>query len=146
MPHPDRSSEEDPAERLSRHGLRVTRQRVATLRLLEQMVGHPTANEIHDRLRRRHPKLSLKTVYEILGALVEAGLAARVGDAGGAARFELRSERHYHASCRSCGRLFDIPASADSQIRRHAALPERFQVEHVEVTIRGLCMRCRDQD
>lgn len=145
MPHPDRSSKEDPAERLSRHGLRVTRQRVATLRLLEQMVGHPTANEIHDRLRRRHPKLSLKTVYEILGALLEAGLATRVGDAGGAARFELRSEPHHHASCRSCGRLFDIPASAGSLIRGRAALPEGFHVEHVEVTIRGLCMRCRDQ-
>jgi Fe2+ or Zn2+ uptake regulation protein len=123
MPHPDRSSEEDLAERLSRHGLRITRQRVATLRLLEQMVGHPTANEIHDRLLRRHPNVSLKTVYDILGALVEAGLAARVGDAGGAARFELRSRPSRELW--GCGRLFDIPASADarSQTRRVA---ERF--------------------
>jgi Fe2+ or Zn2+ uptake regulation protein len=141
---PERISDEDLSERLSRHGLRVTRQRVATLRALEQMVGHPTANDIHDRLLRRHPNLSLKTVYEILGALVQAGLASRIGDAGGAARFEPRAAPHYHASCRICGRLYDMPASADSQIRGRAALPEGFRVEQVEVTIRGLCMRCRD--
>ncbi len=145
MAHPNRRSEDDLAERLARHGLRITRQRIATLRLLESIGGHSTAVEIHDRLLRRHPNVSQKTVYEILGALVEAGLASRVGDAGGAARFEARSDPHYHASCRICGRMYDLPASADSQIRGRAALPEGFRVEHIEVTIRGLCMRCRDE-
>lgn len=140
---PDRSSDADLAERLARHGLRVTRQRVATLRAVESIGGHPTATEIHGRLLRRHPNLSLKTVYEILAVLVEAGLATRVGDAGGAARFEVRAEPHHHASCRICGRLFDVPARADSQIRRRAALPMGFQIEQVEVTIRGICAGCR---
>lgn len=141
---PDRSSDVDLSERLARHGLRVTRQRVATLRAIESIGVHPTATEIHTRLLRRHPNLSLKTVYEILGVLVEAGLATRVGDASGAARFEARSEPHHHASCRVCGRMFDVPASGDSQIRRRVALPTGFQIEQVELTIRGVCMGCRD--
>ena len=138
-----RNSDEDLAEELSRRGLRVTRQRTATLRLLRRLPGHPTAVEIHERLLREHPNVSQKTVYEILAAFEAVGVASRVGEAGGPSRFEARPDPHYHASCRICGRLYDLPANADSQIRGRAELPEGFRVERVDVTIRGLCRRCR---
>jgi Fe2+ or Zn2+ uptake regulation protein len=47
--------------------------------------------------------------------------------------------------CRVCGRLYDVPARADSQIRGRSGLPEGFRVEKVDVTIRGVCLRCRDE-
>ena len=77
--------------------------------------------------------------------LVQAGLASRVTAVGEPYRYEARPETHYHATCRICGRLFDVPASADPQIRGHASLPEGFQVEKIDVTIRGVCLRCRDE-
>lgn len=140
-----RTADERIAEELSRHALRATRQRVAALRLLRRLTSHPTAAELHDRLVSDHENLSQKTVYEILDALVKAGLAARVTSIGEPYRYEARAEPHYHATCRVCGRLNDIPASADSQIRGRAALPEGFRVEKIDVTIRGVCLRCRDE-
>jgi Fe2+ or Zn2+ uptake regulation protein len=142
---PDRSADERIAEELSRRGLRATRQRVAALRLLRRLKGHPTAAELHGRLLPGNDSLSQKTVYEILDALVAAGLASRVTAGGEPYRYEARSEPHYHATCRVCGRLYDIPARADSQIRGRADLPEGFRVERIEVTIRGVCLRCRDE-
>jgi Fur family transcriptional regulator, peroxide stress response regulator len=139
------SAAERLAEELARHGLRATRQRVATLRLLRHQRGHPTAVRVHHALVRQHPNLSQKTVYEILDALVTAGLASRVSEGGEPQRYEARLEPHYHARCRVCGRLFDLPASADSQIRGRSSLPEGFHVEKIQVTIHGLCLRCRDQ-
>jgi len=133
------------AEELSRHGLRATRQRVAALRLLRLLRGHPTAADLHRRLLSGHANLSQKTVYEILDALVTAGLASRVMAGGEPYRYEARPEPHYHASCRVCGRLVDLPASADAQIRGRTQLPEGFRVEKIEVLIRGLCQRCRDE-
>jgi Fe2+ or Zn2+ uptake regulation protein len=133
------------AEQLARVGLRATRQRVAVLRLLMEQPGHPSALDLHRRLVRRHPNLSQKTVYEILDSLVGAGLAARVAHGGEPARHELRRERHYHARCRSCGRLEDVPASVDQAIRERAAVPRGFRVEEVHVTLEGRCARCRRQ-
>jgi Fur family peroxide stress response transcriptional regulator len=142
---PNRKLEEKLAEELSRHGLRATPQRIAALRLLRVLPGHPTAAELHQRLLRAHPSLSHKTVYDVVDALVGVGLAARVASGGEPYRYEGRSEPHHHASCRVCGRLYDLPPSSDSQIRGRARLPEGFRVEKIEVTIRGVCLRCRDE-
>ena len=142
---PQRTADERIAEELSRRGLRATRQRIAALRLLRRMKTHPTSAELHARLRSDHESLSQKTVYEILDVLVQAGLAARVTAVGEPYRYEARPEPHYHATCRICGRLFDLPASADSQIRGRASLPEGFRVEKIDVTLRGVCLRCRDE-
>lgn len=143
MAHP--TADERIAEELSAHGLRATRQRVAALRLLRRLKSHPTAAELHAWLLGEHENLSQKTVYEILDALVQVGLASRVTAVGEPYRYEARPERHYHATCRVCGRLYDVAASADSQIRGRARLPEGFRVEQIDVTIRGVCLRCRDE-
>lgn len=132
----------EPSELLARHGLRATRQRVSVLGLLLAQRGHPTAVELHERLRRAHPNLSQKTVYEILDALVAVGLVSRVAHAGGATRFEALRERHDHAHCRGCGLLYDVPAGPEAAIRRRARLPRGFRIEQIHVTIEGLCPGC----
>ena len=142
---PRSTADDTIAEELTRHGLRATRQRIAALRLLRRLKSHPTSAELHGRLRAEHENLSQKTVYEILDALVQAGLASRVTAVGEPYRYEARPEPHYHATCRVCRRLYDLPASADSQIRGRADLPEGFRVETIDVTLRGVCLRCRDE-
>lgn len=139
----NRHTPAEPAHELARRGLRATRQRVAVLALLRERREHWTAGQLHRRLRRRFPQLSQKTVYEVLDALVEAGLAVRVGHDGEAARYEARLDRHHHAHCRSCGRLFDVPARGDAALRGRAAVPDGFAVEDVHVTFEGRCARCR---
>ena len=143
MAHP--TADERIAEELSRHGLRATRQRVAALRLLRRLRGHPTVLDLHQRLLADQGHLSQKTVYDILDALVQRGLVSRVTAVGEPYRYEARPDPHYHATCRVCGRLVDVPASANSQIRGRAELPEGFRVERIEVTIRGVCLRCKEE-
>jgi Fur family transcriptional regulator, peroxide stress response regulator len=132
------------AEELSSRGLRTTRQRLALLRLLRAAESHPTAFDLHKALRREQRRVSKKTVYEILNAFVREGLAACVTEGGEPFRYESTTAPHYHARCRICQRIFDIPARANSQIRGLAAPPEGFHVESIGVTLRGVCMRCRD--
>ena len=134
------------AEELATHGLRATRQRVALLRLLRAKDGHHTAAELHRALHRVQRNVSRKTVYEILASFVQAGLAACVTDSSEpSAQYEARTAPHYHARCRLCGRLFDLPAVLDAQIRGHARVPEGFDVEGIAVTLRGVCLRCREE-
>jgi Fe2+ or Zn2+ uptake regulation protein len=133
------------AEELASRGLRATRQRVGVLRLLRGLPTHPTALEVHRELCKQQPRVSQKTVYEILDALVAARLATRVSEGGEASRYEAGSAPHYHARCRVCGRLFDLPARADGHVRGRTPLPEGFAVETVRVTLEGRCLRCQNE-
>jgi Fe2+ or Zn2+ uptake regulation protein len=134
------------AEELASHGLRATRQRVALLRILRARTGHHSAAELHRALSRVQRNVSRKTVYEILSSFVDARLASCVTDSGEtSAQFEAETAPHYHARCRICGHLFDMPAGFDAQIRGHSRVPEGFVVESVTVTLRGVCLRCRDE-
>lgn len=136
-------SAERTAAELAAHGLRATRQRVEILRILRRRSVHPTATEIHRAARAAVPRVSLKTVYQALDALVSAGLASRISEGGEPARYEAGIHPHYHTRCRVCGRLDDVPASCDGPIRRRTPLPRGFEIERIAVTLLGTCSRCR---
>lgn len=141
----DRSpAEERVAAELAAQGLRATQQRVAVIRQLRKLRQHPTATEIHRAVRRELPRISLKTVYEVLDSLVANGLASCVAEGGEPFQYESNAEPHYHARCRVCGKLYDLPGRSDGHIRSHASLPEGFAVERISVTISGRCRRCKD--
>jgi len=133
------------ANTLSASGLRATRQRLAVLSLLRRSHTHPTVLELHRLLCREYPNVSRKTVYDILDSFVREGLAACVTDGGEPYRYEARTAPHYHARCRICGHLYDLAARADGPIRGLTDVPEGFRVEAINVTLRGVCLRCRDE-
>ena len=138
------SHEAGPATELAAHGLRATRQRLAVLEVLRRSRSHPTASDVFRQLRREQPSISLKTVYDALDVLVNAGLAACVTDAGAPYRYEANAAPHYHAHCRVCGSLADLPAKADGHIRGRTPLPEGFEVDEIRVTLLGRFPRCRE--
>ena len=137
-----RASKSDAAAEFASRGLRATRQRIAVLAMLRADHGHPTATQVYRRVVAHHPNVSQKTVYQVLDALVGVGLARCVTEGGGAARYEGRPQRHDHAYCLACRRLFDIPAKADETIRNRAEIPKGFRIDGVQVTLEGRCARC----
>ena len=139
------SKSERIALELAAHGLRATRQRVALLQLLRRTRTHATAAELHKSLLAELPQVSLKTVYEVLDSLMHADLASCVTDGGEPYRYEALTAPHYHARCRSCGRLYDLAARSDAHIRGRTDTPEGFEVERISVTLVGRCRRCRDE-
>ena len=134
---------DDPREKLAAHGLRITRQRVALVELLQRSTDHPTAIDLHRQILLRFPRTSRKTVYQALSSLVDAGLASCLTEAGEPFRYEANADGHYPGRCRSCGRIYDLPAKADGPIRGLTPVPEGFRVESVHVTLLGVCQRCR---
>ena len=123
-------------------GLKLTPQRLAVLECLLGDETHPTAQELHARLRRRYPTMSVATVYNTLSALDAIGYCRRI-ELGGSSRFDPNVELHDHALCESCGAMRDIASSGPAQVRpeRLRALPG-FQVSRVERIYRGLCAKC----
>jgi Fe2+ or Zn2+ uptake regulation protein len=126
-------------DRLATSGLRLTAQRQQVLTVLLERRDHPTAEEVFIRAKRGMPEISMATVYNCLEALVRCGLLRQVNLDGGAARYCPNMAEHSHFRCEVCGQVYDIELAA-AALKPH--LPRGFQVNHSEVSLRGLCAHC----
>ena len=123
-------------------GQRATRQRRAVYGALATHADHPTAEELHQEVRRRLPGLSLATVYKNLEVLVRAGAAGRILRADGVWRYDARVDEHDHRRCLGCGRVEDL-----DRRRRPGRLfdvpGDRFRVTGYRLEILGYCGACQ---
>ncbi len=78
---------------------RMTRQRQVILEELRHMNTHPGADEIHEVVRRRLPRISLGTVYRNLDILCELGEIQKLEFGGTLKRFDGDPGAHYHIRC-----------------------------------------------
>jgi Fe2+ or Zn2+ uptake regulation protein len=121
---------------LEQAGWRFTRQRAAVYTYLAAAECHPTAEQVFTAVRHEMPHISLATVYKALEALVDAGLAARIAHEAGAARYDARSESHYHLRCERTGEVRDLPLAYDPHLIEKIApeLVEALRREGFEIT------------
>ncbi len=110
------AAECDIREALDQAGWRFTRQRAAVYEYLQSVESHPTAEDIYAAVRHDNPKISLATVYKALEALVDSGLASKLSSADGPARYDCRSDSHYHVRCLKTGRIRDLDTPYDPNL------------------------------
>ena len=123
-------------------GLRVTRPRLATLAALRDH-PHVDTHTVIDLVRAELPTASQQTIYDVLQALTDAGLARRIQPAGTTARYELRvGDNHHHAVCRSCGAIVDVECAVGHAPCLTASDDHGFVVDEAEVVYWGTCSDC----
>jgi Fe2+ or Zn2+ uptake regulation protein len=123
----------------------MTEQRRLILETLKSVKGHPTAEELHQLVRRRSPGVHLSTVYRTMRWLEEEGMVNSLW-----LEEDRRQERfdtsfttdHHHFVCTSCKQVveFDSP-----ELARIQALYEQEQgvnVENASLVFYGLCRQC----
>lgn len=93
---------------LAARGYHLTSQRAAVFEYLSRVRHHPTAEEIFLQITGELPRISLATVCKNLEKLVECGVASKLIYGDAAARYDIRTDRHYHTRCRRCGRIWDL--------------------------------------
>jgi Fur family peroxide stress response transcriptional regulator len=123
---------------------KLTPQRDAVLQVILAREDHPTANEIFEAARQRLPTISYATVYNSLRYLKEAGLVHEIKFGDSASRYDRETDRHDHAICNSCGKLVDFDLPQTAELMQAAARKSRFKPESVHLTLRGLCVDCRE--
>lgn len=101
---------------LEQAGCRFTGQRAAVYSYLEGVDSHPTAEQVYQGVRGKLPRISLATVYKALEALVEANLANKLTNGDGSARYDCRSDEHYHVRDVQTGEVRDLPARFDPNL------------------------------
>jgi Fe2+ or Zn2+ uptake regulation protein len=123
-------------------GLAATHQRAAIYQALMQTPGHPSPEEIYDRVHKKVPAMSLATVYKTLHAFLEAGIVHEISLHRGSLRVDPNPDPHHHLVCTECRSIFDVELDAVTPVKFTAALPAGFQVQRCAVEIQGICQRC----
>lgn len=123
-------------------GYKLTQQRLEIYKALAAREDHPSAEEIHKRLRKRLPTLSLDTVYRTLWTFRDLGIIATLNPHQGVARFDANHSHHHHFVCERCGAVQDYDNHEFNAIPLPADLGNMGEAKSLHVEIRGLCRKC----
>ena len=135
----------DLSDELRTRGYRVTRPRRAVWDVLQAADGHLTVEQVTARIGDSGVEVDLASVYRTLSLFEELGLAraSRLGDSE-AGRWELmHPDEHFHLLCEVCGEVDHHMGSLVARIRDHLDTGHGFEVRGVELTVTGVCSRCR---
>lgn len=126
------------------NGKRYSRQRELIYQAVCDTTEHPTAEMVYQWLKPDNPALSLGTVYRNLNVLSEDGRLVRMPFP--VERYDARSDRHSHFKCAKCGKVCDVELNELPMPSAEALSSLPHRVDHVEVTLYGVCADCRQSD
>lgn len=112
---------------------RLTKKREAILDVLKKQKKALSAAEVHALV----PNVDLATVYRNLEYFTNEKVIKKLQLGSQEARFEFQHEPHHHAVCTECERVIHFTAP-DEKIKKLLGIAD-FQVDELEVTVRGIC-------
>ncbi|HET6630769.1 MAG TPA: Fur family transcriptional regulator [Woeseiaceae bacterium] len=133
-------SQPDILDRLKRHGVQATPQRLEVAAVLLECPQHLSAEQILERLRAAGSRVSKATVYNTLKLFGERGLVRELTVDPDRKYYDSTTHAHHHFYNVGTGVLSDIPAD-QVRIMNLPPLPAGTEQESVEVLI-----RVRDKD
>ncbi|MEM2106464.1 MAG: transcriptional repressor [Candidatus Bathyarchaeia archaeon] len=94
-------------DKFHKKGYKVTPQRLVICEFILSTKDHPTADQIHQELKKKYPTMSLATVYQTLHILSEIGLLQELGLTYTTSRYDPDTSPHIHIICKKCGKIQD---------------------------------------
>lgn len=103
-------------------GLRITEPRRVIARVLSEAEDHPDVEQLHRRVTRIDPTVSMATVYRTVRLLEEAGVLERHEFGDGRSRYELAPEAHHdHLINIETGEVIEFVDPEIEQLQRQIA-------------------------
>lgn len=132
-------------EHVSRNNLKSSTRRELILETLAEVGRHVTAEELHQEVRQRDPRIGAATIYRTLRVLQDGGIVAERHFEGGATRFELVGEHHDHLICTACGKIVEFEDEAIELEQQRVAARYGFELRSHRHELYGVCVDCREK-
>jgi Fur family peroxide stress response transcriptional regulator len=136
---------ENTKAKLSEKGLKVTPQRMAILEAIHHLKNHPTAENIIEFIRQKHPNIATGTVYQILDTFVENNIIKRVKTDRDVMRYDGVVKNHHHLYCSKCDLIEDyFDEELDLLLNDYFKNKniKGFKMEDIVLQIRGTFNKC----
>lgn len=129
---------------LKQKNIKVTPQRLGVYNVLFKNFRHWTAEEIHEKVRKDFPTISLGTVYSILELFKSKNIIQEIRIDFQRSSFDARQEGHHHFQCRKCKKIFDVDIPLCDSLRKKET--DGHLIEDFQGYFYGICRDCRNAD
>ena len=132
-------------EKLKGLELRITPQRLAVIRVLAASEGHPSAEQIFERVRVEFPTTSLATIYKTIALLKDLDEVLELGFPDGSNRYDGNKPfSHPHVVCTRCGKIVDPEVANLNELEDEIARKTGFRIQHHRLDFFGVCQECQE--
>jgi len=130
---------------LRQKGLKQTSQRNVILETFLASERHISADELHELIRKKNPRIGFSTVYRSLRLFTECGIAREVNFGDGRARFERGFDKNHHGHlvCTNCGRTEEFTTPVIQKTSKQVAEKYGYSLDGHRFEIYGLCKKCQ---
>jgi Fur family peroxide stress response transcriptional regulator len=130
-------------QRMRDHDYRITPQRLAILEILAVSDGHPTVEQIYDRIKVNFPTTSLATVYKNISIIKELGEVLELGFSDGSNRYDgNKPYPHPHLICVKCKKITDPDLATLKEMAEEVADETGFKILTHRLDFFGVCGDC----
>ena len=142
------SCEEHFIAELRGRGFRLTPQREIVLKVLHEIEGTATAEQIHHRVQEISSSIDISTVYRTLELLGEFQMVAAMDLGDSQRRYALLGVHgpHAHLQCRACGKLIGVQAGEVQDFAERLRRQYGFELDLGQLMIPGLCAECQEAE
>jgi Fur family ferric uptake transcriptional regulator len=132
---------------LRQRGVRMTRQRLLLLGLIDSSGLHLDAESLYKMAKEKDSRLNRVTVYRTLKLLKEGGLVDELDLAhidGEKHYYETRmKQEHAHIICLRCGRVEEFFGGELQQLREQVQSQFGFEIVFARTEVGGYCSHCQ---
>jgi Fur family transcriptional regulator, peroxide stress response regulator len=133
--------------KLRAQNLRITPQRLAIFRILAANEGHPSIEEIYDRMKVDFPTMSPATVYKTMILLKGLGEVLELGFPDGVNRYDgCKPYSHPHVICLECKKIVDPELGSLQHLTETAGRQTGFQILNHRLDFFGICPECQAKE
>jgi len=126
---------------------RLTPQRMAVLKILAVSEGHPSVEQIHERMKADFPMTSLATIYKTVTLLKEMGEVLELGFSDDSNRYDgNKPYPHPHLICTKCKNIMDAEVATLSELRQEVARSTGYRIVSHRLDFFGLCPQCEEKE
>ena len=140
-----KTSIQEISNKIAEKGLKVTPQRMYILQAIYNLDKHPTAENIIEFIRKKHPNIATGTVYKVLETLVKNNLIKKVKTDRDVMRYDGVIENHHHLYCSECDLIEDyVDEELDNILGNYFKKKNipGFKIEDIVLQIRGKFDKC----
>jgi len=129
--------------KLKENGHKITPQRLAIVNILAGSEGHPSAENIHDQLKKDFPTMSLATVYRNILLIKSLGEVLELGFPDGSNRYDGNNPNpHPHLICIKCKKIVDPDLDSLDNMKKELERETDFKILNHRLDFFGICSDC----
>jgi len=128
--------------KLRESDVKVTPQRLAICEIILSSKEHPTVDQIYERVREKHPTISLATVYQTLHLLSQIGMLQELGFSNCVSRYDPDTSPHINIVCPKCGKIQDYKTESIKRLWSQITKELGFKPIGQRMDVYTYCDKC----